>query len=303
MELRQLRYLVDVVDEGSFTRAAQNAYVAQPGVSAQIRALERELGHTLLDRTGRSVTPTQVGAAVLPHARAALRAVARIRETVEAMTGLLTGQLTIGTVPSIASQRIDLLGLLAGFHQVHPGVAIGLTEDGSAGLLTSLRDGSLEVALVSLGTTGGPTGIRTRTLASEPVAVGVRPDHPLAHRRRITLGELAEHTLVTLPHGAGIRSLLDNAAKEAGLVLQVGFEAGDPRLLVELACEGLGAAVLPRSHLTTAEDHGGLHIVALTHPPLTGHIALAWRADHDLSPAGVAFLEHAASASPGRAPS
>src|SRR5919198_296233 len=76
MELRQLEYFVTVADEASFTRAAARVHVAQPGVSAQIRRLERELGHPLLDRTVRTVRLTEAGAAVLPYARAALGAVA-----------------------------------------------------------------------------------------------------------------------------------------------------------------------------------------------------------------------------------
>jgi DNA-binding transcriptional LysR family regulator len=75
MELRQLEYFVAVAEEASFTRAAERVHVAQPGVSAQIRRLERELGHDLLDRSGRTVTLTDVGAAVLPLARAALQSV------------------------------------------------------------------------------------------------------------------------------------------------------------------------------------------------------------------------------------
>ena len=68
MELRHLEYLIAVVEEGSFTKAAARMHVAQPGVSAQIRQLERELGQELLDRSGGTVTPTQAGAAVLSHA-------------------------------------------------------------------------------------------------------------------------------------------------------------------------------------------------------------------------------------------
>lgn len=75
MELRQLRYLVTIVEAGGFTRAAERVHVAQPGVSAQIRQLERELGQELLDRSGRTVRLTDAGAAVLPYARAALRAI------------------------------------------------------------------------------------------------------------------------------------------------------------------------------------------------------------------------------------
>src|SRR3954467_2389851 len=100
MELRQLEYFVTVVEEAGFTRAAERVHVAQPGVSAQIRRLERELGQELLDRSGRSVRLTEVGAAVLPYARAALAAVDGVRLAVDELTGLLRGQVAIGTVTS-----------------------------------------------------------------------------------------------------------------------------------------------------------------------------------------------------------
>src|SRR3954469_9522705 len=92
MELRHLEYFVAVAEEASFTKAAARVHVAQPGVSAQIRQLEQELGQPLFDRSGRSVRLTEAGTAVLPYARAALQAVERVRLTVDEMTGLLRGR-------------------------------------------------------------------------------------------------------------------------------------------------------------------------------------------------------------------
>ena len=127
MELRQLEYFVAVAEERNFTRAAAKVHVAQPGVSAQIRRLERELGQELLDRGGRSVRLTEAGAAVLPYARAALAAV-------DELAGLLRGHIAIGTV---TSHNVDLPGLLAEFHDDHPAVEITLAE----GLRTSFSKG------------------------------------------------------------------------------------------------------------------------------------------------------------------
>jgi DNA-binding transcriptional LysR family regulator len=98
MELRQLQYLVAVVEEASFTRAASRVHVAQPGVSAQVRRLERELGQELLDRSGRTVRTTAAGDVVLPYARAALAAVEGARSAVDELAGLVRGRATVGTV-------------------------------------------------------------------------------------------------------------------------------------------------------------------------------------------------------------
>src|ERR1035438_6139020 len=96
MELRQLEYLVAVAEEANFTRAAERVHISQSGVSAQVRQLEQELGQQLLDRSGRSVRLTEVGAAVLPYAHAALDAVGNARLAVDQLAGLVRGQVTVG---------------------------------------------------------------------------------------------------------------------------------------------------------------------------------------------------------------
>src|SRR3954462_5885334 len=106
MELRQLEYFIAVAEEASFTRAAARVGIAQPGVSAQVRQLERELGEPLLDRSGRTVRLTDVGAAVLPFARAALEAVAAVRLVVDEYTGLVRGRVAIGMI--VACSSVDL---------------------------------------------------------------------------------------------------------------------------------------------------------------------------------------------------
>ena len=112
MELHQLEYFVAVTEEGGFTRAAVRLRIAQPGVSAQIRKLERELGQELLDRSARTVRLTAAGEAVLPYARAALSAVESVREAVAELTGLTRGHVVIGAV---TSHPVDLPGILASF--------------------------------------------------------------------------------------------------------------------------------------------------------------------------------------------
>src|SRR6266567_3479820 len=131
IDLKWLRSFVVVAEEASFTRAASRVHVAQPGVSAQVRRLESELGQQLLDRSGRSVRLTEVGAAVLPFARAALRAVSNARLAVDELAGLVRGQVTVGMVSGCALPV--LAELLARFHHHYPGVAIALVEDDRTG--------------------------------------------------------------------------------------------------------------------------------------------------------------------------
>jgi DNA-binding transcriptional LysR family regulator len=257
-------------------------------VSAQVRQLERELGQALLDRSGRTVRLTEVGAAVLPHARAALGAVAAARVAVDDLTGLVRGHVTVGIVGSISS--LDVPGLLAGFHRDHPTVEIALTEANSDRLVEALQAGQIDLAFLALPATP-PPGVEVQVVADEPLVVAVSRDDALATRTTITLQAIRERALITLTRGTGLRSYVDGAFATAGFQPRIAFEAGDPHVLARLAGRGLGVAILPRS---VADAHAAeLHVIALTRPRLRGRIALAWRAQGPTSPAARALISHA----------
>ncbi|MBO2447231.1 LysR family transcriptional regulator [Actinomadura barringtoniae] len=289
MELRQLEYFVTVTEEASFTRAADRLHVAQPGVSAQIRQLERELGQPLLDRSGRGVKLTEVGAAVLPHARAALASVAAVRGAVDEFAGLLRGHVTIGAVDSMTV--LDMPGLLAGFHRDHPDVEITLTEEGlTTELMDGLRAGGLDLAIVSLGSED-PPGLDIQVVIDTPVVAAVARDDPFAGRDEITLAELEERALICLPRGTGLRMVFDEACAAARVKPRVAFEASDPPTLARLAERGLGVAILPE--VAARHPDSRVHPLAIAGARLRGRIALAWRAEGPISPAARALIARA----------
>jgi len=289
MELHQLEYFVAVAEEASFTRAASRVHVAQPGVSAQVRRLESELGQQLLDRSGRSVRLTEVGSAVLPFARAALDAVANARLAVDDLAGLVRGQVTAGMVSGCALPV--LAELLAGFHDRHPGVAIALVEDNSDRLVERLRDGRLDLALIGwAGET--PADIDTVVLADEELVAAVAPGHPLAGASAITIRQLRDLPLVSLPRGTGVRAALDGACAAAGFTPRIVFEASALPMVVELAGRGLGLAVVP------ASIPNGPGILRITNPQLRSRLELAWHSAPSANPAARALIEQARALGP-----
>ncbi|WP_280252491.1 LysR family transcriptional regulator [Nocardia abscessus] len=178
MELRQLRYFVTIAEEASFTRAAARLHLAQPGLSAQIRQLERELGHSLLDRGGRTVTLTEIGAAVLPHARAALAAAERVTHTVDEFSGLLRGQVRVGLISGAAVEEFDVAAVLADFHHDHPRVGISLTEDTSERMLAALGRGELDIALIGMTGAELDPGIGVEVVLETAVVAAGAPGGP-----------------------------------------------------------------------------------------------------------------------------
>jgi DNA-binding transcriptional LysR family regulator len=291
MEIRQLRYLVTIVEAGGFTRAAERVHVAQPGVSAQIRLLERELGQELLDRSGRTVRLTEAGAAVLPFARAALRAIDSLRDTADEMAGLMRGRVRLGMVTSCGVPDMPLL--LARFHREYPGIDITLVEDSAYALVDQLRDGELDLALIAL-SSKDPEGLELAVIADEPIVAVVPHGEPLSHQERIGLGALEQHTLISMPVGSGIRAVLDEVCTAAGVRPRIGLEATNLEMLAQLAIRGLGVAIVPES---SAREHADdLHMLRIDPAVLRGRLAMAWRAGGHRSTAARALIELAGGA-------
>lgn len=290
MELRQLEYFAAVVDEANFTRAAERVHVSQSGVSAQIRQLERELGVTLLDRSGRRVRPTAAGAAILPSVRSALDAVSTTARLADELAGIVRGRVSVGMVTGCTVQR--LFDALADFQQRYPGIEVSLGEDASDRLIDGVASGRFDLAL--LGTSGAlPAGLSSHLVADEKLVAAVPLTHPLAHTRTMSLAELVGHRLICLPPGSGVRAALDNACAAGGVTARVALEASAPDVVAGLAERGLGVAVL--SETMASARSSGLHAVVID-GPLRSRLELAWRSDEATSAAARAFIEIARAA-------
>jgi DNA-binding transcriptional LysR family regulator len=281
MELRQLHYFVAVAEEGQVTRAAARVNVAQPAVSAQIRRLERELGENLFVRDPQGVTLTAAGEAFLPHARAALTAAARGRDTIASLQGKLQGRLTVGVAGPVDDRLAAALGA---FHRTHPAIEIALTNQQNEPLLAGVANAEFDAAIVGLGAQPLPPGVGARVVATEPLALAVAREHPLARRRTITVAGLRDAPMITLVPGSGLRAVLEQACRNAGFSPRITAETGDLSSLVELVAAGLGVALLPQSAATEA-----VHVLRISRPQLERRTALAWSTTAG-SPAARAFL-------------
>jgi DNA-binding transcriptional LysR family regulator len=271
VELRQLEYLVAVVEEANFTRAAERVHVSQSGISAQIRELERDLGATLIDRSGRSATLTTAGRAVVEHARAALASADAIRRAVDDVNGLIRGRLVVGMVTGCTV--VPLFNALASFHGAHPGVDIVLVEDNSDRLVEQVRTGSMDLALV--GTAGvPPVGLDALVIISEGLVAAVPDHHALANSRQTTLAALSEHPLVCLPVGTGIRTAFDQACRTSDVRVEIALQASAPEAVADLAARGMGIAILSASMAENYADR--LKAVPIQDVHVPAVLALIW---------------------------
>src|SRR5690349_16107519 len=260
MELRQLEYFVAVAEDANFTRAAERLHVAQPGVSAQIKQLERELGLPLLDRSGRTVTLTEAGAAVLPFARAALGAVAGSRQVVDELSGLVRGRVAIGTITSCPA--VAIADMIADFHHEYPAIEITLSQDNSDRLVDAVRAGGLDLAVIALSASTDYPGVALKTFVDEAIVAAVGDGDPFQGKKTLPIEAFRDRDLISMPPGTGVRSCLDEACALAGFTPRIAFEANDPTMLMQLARRGLGVAYLP----TSMAAGPGLHPIAVASP-------------------------------------
>ncbi|WP_417374396.1 LysR family transcriptional regulator [Glutamicibacter protophormiae] len=295
MELAQLRYFLAVADDASFTRAAARLHVAQPGVSAQIRKLERELGQPLFDRSSRTIQLTELGRRIYPHAQAAVSAVFDVQRTGESLSGTLKGQVRIGM--PISYHFAVLPELLTRFHTAHPAVEILLSESDSSDLVIDLVEGKLDLALIS--TNRAPAQIELRLVDDDPLVAAVSKSSRLATSGSISVARLAKHKLIAPPKGTGIRELIDDAFEPLGIAPHITLETRDLRVLAQLAGGGMGIALLPESVANAYTD--SLHTLAVYGPAMRARVSLAWLRAGTKSAAAHAVVAFAHAAVPASA--
>lgn len=242
MDLRQLEHFVTVADERHFTRAAERLFISQSGLSASIRVLEKELGTDLFLRSTRRVDLTDAGRALLAESRRTLASVAAAREAVAAVQGLQRGTLCVGTEQCLGV--VDVPAELARFHETHPGVELLVQQAGSAHLVEEVRLGRLDVAFVAE-PAQPPDGVTFVRLASEPMMLICRPEHPLASLDMVEWTTMADAVFVDFHPDWGSRRVTDRGFASAGLTRKVASEVNDVHTLLDLVVRGLGVAVVP----------------------------------------------------------
>jgi LysR family transcriptional regulator, benzoate and cis,cis-muconate-responsive activator of ben and cat genes len=198
VELRHLRYFVAVAEAQNVLRAAtQKLHVSQPAVSRQIRDLEDELGVQLFERTGKSVSLTDAGHVFLKEARTVLERTDEAVRNVRAFAQAGETELHIGYTPVFRTQIVS--PALRAFQQAMPKVHVKLHDWTSEKIVTSLRDGRLQLAfIVRPAKRGAFRDLRFEELLREQVHLAVPPTHPLAHRRSVSLAVAAREPFVGL---------------------------------------------------------------------------------------------------------
>ncbi len=286
VELRHLEYFVAVAAEMNFSRAAERIHVVQSALSASVGRLEKDLGVELFDRSKRQIALTAAGEVFLEHAREVIHTAHRARTAVDAFRDQLTGTVTLGTLMSWGT--LDLPAALEEFRRSNPLITVRLRQSltGSAGHLTAIADGQMDLALVSI-TAPGSQLVALRELMREPMVFVCEPGHALGDRTRVQLTDLAGADFINFPRGWGIRQRLDAGFAAAGAQPISAYEVADYAIAAELIRHRLATAILPTSAANRFPD---LRAIPL-HPSITWTLSIAYAASQHASPAINALID------------
>ncbi|OIK27524.1 LysR family transcriptional regulator [Streptomyces malaysiense] len=243
MSLRQMEYFVTVVQEASFTRAADTLHVTQSALSHQIKALEKEVGGALLERLPRGARLTPMGRAYLPHAELAVRSAARARRAARAAAGAEGGELHVAALHSIAVGALP--DVFARWRAAHPGVLLRLHEYATAEALEdAVRRGTADLAVGP--EPAEPIGAVV-PIGAEEIVLVVPFDERLAGRSAVTLSGLADRAWVRCamePVVHGVR-FLDWACGRAGFAPRTAVWTEQSSTAVRMAAAGVGVCAAP----------------------------------------------------------
>ena len=245
MDTRQLQAFCAVVEKRSFSQAAEKLGVTQPAVSLQVRSLEQRLGQTLLDRSGRRVEPTEAGRRLYRSAQRMLALEAQLLNEVSADEGELTGTLAIGASTGPGAHLVPLL--LCDFQRQHEELHIALSIWDTQTVIDRVAERDLELGVV--GALRRHRSLEFEPLVRDQIVLAVPPGHRAAGGT-LTVDDLREETLISMQEGAGVRQVIEEELRRAGLRLrgiEPKLELGLQESVKSAVAAGYGVAFISRT--------------------------------------------------------
>lgn len=288
MELRQLRYLIAIVEEANFTRASEKVFVSQSALSQQIQTLEQEVGTILLDRSKRGVRLTAAGEILYRHARRVFLELEQATIAIQETEGLQRGELRVGVVQTVNDYLMPSLATT--FAECHPQIKLLVDELSSDEIEIRLENGELHVGLGFVPITNA--SIHTQHLFKEQLVLILRDDHPLARQSTIAVESLDQMPMVMLSNTFCTRRLWEESAHLAAAQPKIVMEMNTVSSILAVVEKTGLATVLPKNILAEKQP-SQLVSLDLHNPTPSRQVGLLWHRDSYLCTASRAFIDMA----------
>jgi LysR family transcriptional regulator, cyn operon transcriptional activator len=286
MELRQLHYLLAIVDEGNFTRASEKLFVSQPALSQQIRLLEEEIGTTLLHRAGRQIRLTGAGELLCFHLRRMFGELDAGLEAVRELEGVQRGTLKLGVVQTVNTYLMPKL--IAEYRQQYPGIEVQIDELPDPEIIEKLDNGELFLGIGFLPATN--PNIEGKVLFDEELVLIAPTSHKISQLQAIAVADLSNYPMVLLSKNFCTRRLWDDCAAQAKIQPHILAEMNSINGILATLPHLDAATVLPKLALDKTTNPK-LAAINLYEPTPTRSVGLLWRKNSYLCPASRAFKQ------------
>lgn len=272
--LRQLQYLVAVVESSHFGQAAEHCFVTQSTLSAGIQELEKLLGTRLLERTKRKVMPTALGREIANRSRMLIEQAAELVELAQHDGAILTGPLRLGVIPTIGPFLLPKV--LPAIRRAYPQLELFLYEEQSSDLVAKLERGELDVGILAL---PYPLGsLEHEVFWQENFLLALPKGHPLCASGRIATDSLPKEELLLLEEGHCLTDHALNACRLEGLKRSAAFQGTSLYTLLQMVAGGQGVTFLPEMAADSlGQENGDIVIRPLDEPGPHREVGMIWR--------------------------
>jgi DNA-binding transcriptional LysR family regulator len=241
MQLESLRMFCDVVETGSFSRAAQLNHVTQSAVSQQIRALETRYEQKLLSRSARQVTPTAAGERLFRGCKEILARFSEVEQEIREQGTQVAGTTTVSAIPSVGLH--ELQNVQKTLLKMHPKVNLRLNYRRSDQVYDDVILGAADIGIVAYPTPRA--GVDVLQFRDDKLGVVVAPNHPFASKAKISMTALAGVPFIAFDREAPTRKAIDRLFRDKGLEIDPLMEMDNVETIKRAVEMGLGVAVLP----------------------------------------------------------
>jgi LysR family transcriptional regulator, low CO2-responsive transcriptional regulator len=285
INLHQLHIFRAVAQHQSFSRAALDLYLSQPGVSQQVKALERNLGLPLLEKNGRRIRLTEAGAELYAYSDRIFALLDETRLVLEELSGARRGRVKVAASTTAGIYIVP--AALGAFHKQNAGVTLTLDVVNRFNAQERLLNDDVDVAVMGL--IEDAHDLEVAEFVPNELVVIAPPGHRFVGRTWISLAELSEETFLLRESGSGTRTDVERLFSIAEVPLTVGMELRSSGAIKQAVTAGLGVSIMPLSALELELAAGRVVTLDVEGFPVHRHWYLVRRAGRHLSAAAQAL--------------
>lgn len=288
MHIETLKTFCDLVDTGSFTKAAAQNFVSQSAVSQQLRALEVRYGRRLIERSpGRALLLTEPGRVLYSEGKAILDRLRSLEQRLREDAPVMAGTVRVATVYSVGLHALP--PYVKQFLHANPQVNVRVEYSRTDRVYEACLDGTIDLGIVAQPLRRAKLEILP--LRPDPLVLVVGPEHALARLRKVPLARLKNESFVAFERSVPTRRAIDRLLKDHHVSVSVVSEFDNVETIKRSVEAGIGVSILPENTVKNEVRARTLVAIGFTDGPFTRSIGIIRRKGRELTPPARAFLE------------